>query len=123
MARVCSRPGCGIIHDGTGRCPTCRRAADATRTSGASRYGPGHQRRFRPGVLKAAAGRCACPGCTAHEGPCPETPTVADHYPLDRDELVARGLDPDDPAHGRALCPPCHNRHTAATKPAGFRSR
>jgi 5-methylcytosine-specific restriction enzyme A len=119
--RVCSTPGCGEIHDGTGRCPDCRHQADATRTSGAAKYGNAHRTRFRPGVLAKNDGRCTCEGCTGHDGDCTAGATVADHHPLDRDELVRRGLDPDDPTHGRGLCTSCHNRWTASTKPAGFR--
>ncbi|MEU6709988.1 hypothetical protein ABZ897_00800 [Nonomuraea sp. NPDC046802] len=40
--------------------------------------------------------------------------TVADHHPLSRRELVARGLDPDDPQYGRGLCTSCHGKETAA---------
>jgi 5-methylcytosine-specific restriction enzyme A len=42
--------------------------------------------------------------------------TVADHYPLSRKELVARGMDPNDPAHGRGLCKPCHDSYSGTTK-------
>lgn len=111
--RVCSQPGCGEVHDGTGRCPDCRHQADASRTSGAAKYGPGHRKRFRPQVLAKNDGKCVDCGAEA---------TVADHDPLDRDELVAQGLDPDDPEHGQPRCAPCHNSRTAATKPAGFRA-
>lgn len=115
--RVCSTPGCGEVHQGTGRCPDCRRQADASRTSGAAKYGKGHRDRFRPGVLAKNDGQCV----GLDNQPCTEPATVADHHPLDRDQLVARGLDPDDPDHGRPLCKRHHDQHTARTKPAGFR--
>jgi 5-methylcytosine-specific restriction protein A len=99
--RVCSTPSCPEVHEGTGRCPTCRAEADQ-----------GHRTRFRPAVLAKNGGRCVDCGAPA---------TVADHDPLDRDELVARGLDPDDPQHGQPRCKRDHDRRTAATKPAGFR--
>ena len=40
---------------------------------------------------------------------------MADHYPLERRELIARNLDPDDPRHGRGFCKPCHDTKTALT--------
>lgn len=46
--------------------------------------------------------------------------TVADHHPLERRELVARGLDPNDPERGRGLCSGCHNAKTARTSPGGW---
>ncbi|WP_284294541.1 hypothetical protein [Luteimicrobium album] len=46
--------------------------------------------------------------------------TVADHYPTERRDLVDMGLDPDDPARGRGLCKPCHDKKTARTMPGGF---
>jgi 5-methylcytosine-specific restriction protein A len=119
--RVCSRVGCPNLHAGTGRCPECQRQADRTRTSGAAKYGPGHRTRFRPGVLKRDP-VCACTGCTGHAGPCTRASEVADHWPFDRVDLIARGMDPDDPEHGRGLCKGCHDRWTALSRPSGFRS-
>lgn len=46
--------------------------------------------------------------------------TVADHYPLERWQLVEAGLDPNDPAACRGLCDPCHRQHTAETSPGGW---
>jgi 5-methylcytosine-specific restriction protein A len=48
---------------------------------------------------------------------------VADHYPLSRRELVAADLDPNDPAHGRGLCKPHHDRETAVHQPGGWNAR
>lgn len=46
---------------------------------------------------------------------------VADHWPQDRRELVAAGIDPaGDPAHGRGLCLHCNARQTAERQPGGF---
>lgn len=45
---------------------------------------------------------------------------IADHYPLSRKELLARGLDPDDPRHGRGLCKRCHDQETADRQPGGW---
>lgn len=50
---------------------------------------------------------------------CKRAPSVhAEHWPLSRRELVAAGLDLDDPQHGR-LCGPCHSKHTASEQPGG----
>ena len=66
----------------------------------------------RPALRRDPA--CACDDqAHGHAVPC-GTPSVhADHHPLDRRELIRRGLDPDDPAHGRGLCQPCHSKHAA----------
>lgn len=45
---------------------------------------------------------------------------IADHYPLGRDELIARGLNPDDPDAGRGLCKRCDSRQTAHRQPGGW---
>ncbi len=87
---------------------------DAARGStGARGYGGGskHRRRFRPAVL---ARDPVCVLCRRAAS------CVADHWPLSRRELVARGMDPDDPAHGRGLCTSCHNRSTARLQPGGW---
>jgi len=49
--------------------------------------------------------------------------TVADHWPLSRRELSARGMDPDDPQYGRGLCDHCHNQETAANQPGGWNAQ
>ena len=63
----------------------------------------GHQR-FRIQVLENDHMVCRL---------CGDPATIADHYPHTRKELIAKGLDPDDPQYGRALCKHCHDRHTA----------
>lgn len=110
--RVCTTPGCPEFTDQGGRCEEHRRAAEQRRGSARQRgYGKGHEQRFRPGVLARD------PVCVL----CGQAPSVhADHYPLDRRQLVAAGLDPDDPRHGRGLCRPCHSRHTAVAQPGGW---
>ena len=116
--RVCPRCG-GVIHGD--RCPACGRAyqreSDARRGSSTERgYGARHRNVFRAEVLRRdPVCRCEDPGCPEHPGEsrCLHLSTVADHHPLTRRELVARGLDPDDPQHGRGLCKGCHDHHTA----------
>jgi 5-methylcytosine-specific restriction protein A len=45
---------------------------------------------------------------------CHAKPSVhADHWPIDKKTLIARGLDSNDPKYGRGLCAECHNRSTA----------
>jgi 5-methylcytosine-specific restriction enzyme A len=69
-------------------------------------YDETHSRRFRQSVLDRDGWTCAV---------CGDEATVADHHPLTRRELEARGFNPNNPDYGRALCIPCHNRHTANT--------
>lgn len=116
---VCNRPGCpNLLPPGSrGRCPTCARTADAARGSSTARgYArtPGH-RAFRAQVL-ARDVRCVMPDCSAPA-------TVADHHPVDRRTLVARGQDPNDPRHGRGLCASHHGKATAEHQPGGFHAR
>lgn len=102
---VCSRPGCAQLCSG-GRCDGCKREAEQARGSASQRgYGRTHENRFRKGVL---ARDPFCRLCGQARS------TVADHWPLSRRELVAKGLDADDPQHGRGLCASCHGKVTAA---------
>ena len=119
--RVCSRPGCPEYTDQGGRCPDHRRQAEAKRGSARQRgYGREHEQRFRPGVL-AKHPACVCTEQShGHGTPCGQQSKHADHWPLDRRELVARGLDPNDPKHGRGLCQPCHSKATAEAQPGGI---
>lgn len=67
---------------------------------------------------------CQCLGdCGHHEGICAARSTVADHWPVERVDLVAQGADPNDPQHGRGVCKPCHDAKTARTKPSGWNER
>jgi 5-methylcytosine-specific restriction protein A len=108
--RICTEADCPEYTD-QGRCPEHRRQAEQRRGSAARRgYGTRHRSRFRRGVLDAQ------PVCVL----CKRAPaTEADHWPVDRRELVARGLDPDDPQYGRGLCKPCHSSETAVHQPGG----
>lgn len=117
--RVCSNPGCGTLHEGTGRCATCERAAERRRRPRGNPYSSRGHLAFREAVL-AMNPRCVCRGCGGHDGLCAAVATVADHFPHERADLVAMGQDPDDPAHGRGVCAPCHDRKTARTRPAGW---
>jgi len=115
--RVCNIPGCPNVFDGTGgRCPAHQRQARRQRSqTGNSVYASVGHRSFREAVLKRDP-ICQIPQCN-------ERSTVADHYPLTRRVLVARGMNPNDPNHGRGLCATHHNRHTAATSPGGWNDR
>lgn len=111
--RVCNASGCPEIYEGTqGRCPTHRREARGRRTHNRVYSTPAH-RAFRAAVITRDPICVACGVAFS---------TVADHYPRTRRDLVALGLNPNDPQHGRGLCAPCHNKHTAQTSPGGFRA-
>lgn len=115
---TCSTPGCPELVE-SGRCDGCTAEAEQRRGSSTARgYGTRHRSRFRRGVLERdincvlciAAGRWAAA-------------TVADHWPLSRRELAGRGLDPDDPEHGRGLCKSCHDKETAINQPGGWNQK
>jgi 5-methylcytosine-specific restriction enzyme A len=109
---VCSVPGCPEYTNRGGRCEDHRREAEQRRGNARARgYGTEHERRFRAAVLARD------PQCVL----CRSAPSRhADHWPLDRRDLVARGLDPNDPARGRGLCGPCHSSETAREQPGGW---
>lgn len=118
--RVCTVPGCPEFTQG-GRCPEHQRAAEKRRGSARQRgYGGQHETRFRPGVL-AKHPTCVCTDQQhGHGQPCGQPSVHADHHPLSRRELEARGLDPNDPQYGRGLCGPCHSSETAKAQPGGW---
>lgn len=99
----------------TGRCPECTTQAERRRGTARQRgYGHRHETRFRAGVLGMQP-YCMCRDPEhGHRVPCLRPATTADHWPLSRRELVARGMDPNDPKHGRALCSSCHSKETAS---------
>lgn len=126
--KACPVPGCPEVV-AAGRCPTHRSAADKARGTAAERgyKDAGHTQRFRPGVLRKNP-LCACADTTVtaahkHGAKCGNPSTVADHYPLSKRELIARGMDDDDPAHGRGLCAGCHGHHTSKAQPGGWNAR
>lgn len=115
--KACPVAGCPNTTSG-GRCEDHKRESDRARGTAAQRgyASRGHRRRFRPGVLERDE---LCVLCT-EEGRPPTLATVADHWPLSRRELIAQGLDPDDPQHGRGLCKRHHDRETARNQPGGW---
>jgi 5-methylcytosine-specific restriction protein A len=120
---VCSVPGCPDFTDRGGKCPDHRVEAEQARGTARQRgYGREHETRFRPAVL-ARDPVCVCPGCpkcTEAGDHCTRPSIHADHWPIDRRQLVQQGLDPNDPRHGRGLCGPCHASSTAQLQPGGF---
>lgn len=121
---VCSQPGCPEYTQ-QGRCEEHRRKAERRRGSARQRgYGGQHETRFRPGVLaRDPHCRCAgCPSCSTAGTRCERESKHADHWPLDRRQLVEQGLDPNDPDHGRGLCQPCHSHATTQHQPGGWNS-
>lgn len=121
---VCTTPGCPDLVPGGGRCDDCQRQADRRRGSSSARgYGHAHRTRFRAGVLKRHP-RCVCTDTShGHPAPCGAPSEHADHWPIDRRTLQLRGLDPDDPVHGRGLCHGCHSSETAAHQPGGWNTQ
>lgn len=109
--RVCTNPDCPELHQGTGRCPKCRGTAEQQRRPDGNPYATTGHRRFRTHVLTRDPICVLCNIAIA---------TVADHHPHERRDLVARGLNPDDPQYGRGLCKPCHDTHTATSNPSGW---
>lgn len=119
--RVCSKPGCPTLHDGVGACPTCRAQGDRARRPNGNPYASAGHRAFRRAVLQRDP-LCVCTGeCGHHDTPCLAPSVVADHWPIERRDLIELGLDPDDPKRGRGFCLRCHNAKTART--VGFTSR
>ncbi|MET9396296.1 holin [Kitasatospora sp. NPDC002965] len=114
--RRCTTPGCpgdAVPGTRTGKCPPCTQATPRIHrpSSTAQGYGTQHRVRFRAAVLRRDPRCVLCKTAPANE---------ADHYPLSRRELVERGLDPDDPQHGRGLCKACHSSQTAEHQPGGW---
>ncbi|MFP3987099.1 holin [Streptomyces sp. E11-3] len=99
--------------------PQCtrRRKAAGERAHGSSTqqgYGTEHRELFPKPVLARD------PVCVV----CGEVPsTEADHWPRSRKQLIAEGLDPNDPRHSRGLCSTCHKRETARRQPGGWNRR
>jgi 5-methylcytosine-specific restriction protein A len=113
--RVCSVAGCPTIYDSTAsRCPIHETAAKQKHWDKTRAYSTAGHRAFRAAVL---AHNPICVICHQRQS------TIADHHPLSRRELEARGLNPNDPAAGRALCKPCHDRQTAIHQPGGWNAR
>jgi 5-methylcytosine-specific restriction enzyme A len=87
-----------------GLCTRHYKQADVRRGNSSERgYDQRHRDRFRDPVL------AKYPYC-----PCGEPATVADHYPIDRRDLMKMRLDPNDPQYGRGLCKRCHDKYTAS---------
>lgn len=98
---------CGAKATYRGKCSRHTKQGEKRRGSASQRgYDKAHAELFREPVLAAAGYVCQIEGCDAEA-------TVADHWPLSRRELVAQGLNPNDPKHGRGLCTFHHGQHTA----------
>ncbi|MFJ6293208.1 holin [Streptomyces griseoviridis] len=109
--RVCNEHGCPEYTQHT-KCDEHRSAAEQRRGSARQRgYDRAHETTFRAAVLARDPQCVLC-----HAAPSKH----ADHWPIDRRELVRRGDDPNDPQHGRGLCGPCHSTETAREQPGGW---
>ena len=76
-----------------------------------------HRRVVRRTVLRQRPW-CACtdPWC-AHAEACRARATVADHFPLDRNELVSAGeTNPFQAKYMRPLCEDCYLRYRGASR-------
>jgi 5-methylcytosine-specific restriction protein A len=114
--KVCATPTCPeLVPPGQTYCDGCDTEVDRIRGTAAQRgYTSAGHRRFRKQVL---ARDPICMVCRAAPS------TVADHHPLSRRELVAAGMDPNNPDHGRGVCKPCHDTETATHQPGGWNDR
>ena len=100
-----------------------QRARTDNRRGSASRrgYDHAHATEFRDGVFDLWGTQCVAPRYDELDaGPvgeiCGRTASHADHYPKSRRQLIAEGLDPNDPNNGRPLCEHHHNQHTGRTQ-------
>lgn len=110
--KVCSGRGCAsLVPPGQSRCPACSAKADAARRPNGNPYSTAGHRSFRAAVLARDPICVICQQALA---------TVADHYPIERRDLVRRGMDPDEPDFGRGVCDPCHRTRTARDTPGGW---
>lgn len=111
--KACSTVGCPEVVP-KGRCEGCTRAAEARRGDASERGYDATWKRHRAAYLSHNPICVACGGVA----------TVADHHPLSRRELLARGVpDPDADHRLRPLCETDHNRSTAASQPGGWNAR
>lgn len=112
--RVCSTPGCPTIYPTSegSRCERHRKEADKARGTATERgYNtPGHQA-FRRAVITRDP---ICVLCNVRPS------TVADHWPISKRDLIAAGLNSNDPTRGRGLCTTCHDTETAKNQPGGW---
>lgn len=111
--RICPARDCPTLVDGGGPCDQHKAQRAERRGTAAQRgyTGRGHAT-FRDHVLRKNHGICVL---------CQRAPaTVADHWPRSRRDLEQAGLNPNDPAHGRPLCKPCHDSETATNQPGGW---
>ncbi|WP_432158974.1 holin [Streptomyces sp. bgisy153] len=106
---------------GSAKCPECLGRSRRPRASATAQgYGVEHRDRFRAGVL-ARDSHCVCTVTAhGHGSPCGAPSEHADHWPLSKRELQARGLDEHHPTYGRGLCAPCHSKETGRNQPAGW---
>lgn len=114
--RVCSVRDCPKIYprvDGS-KCEKHRTESKQAHWAKTRAYSSKGHRSFRTQVL-AREPLCAIDGLAQS--------TVADHYPLSRQDLVDSGLNPNDPQYGRGLCKQHHDQETALNQPGGWNNR
>ena len=117
MYKVCSTSGCPHLVSSGSLCDECRKAKDKRRTRGRNPYTSKAHRlaRARAGkgpavrLSRRRAGRMRKAPCL-----CGAPSTIADHWPIERIELVEAGLDPTT----RNACAACASAATTA-RPQG----
>lgn len=119
----CTEPTCRKLHDGTGRCSACRARSDTRPPASRRGYDKAHEAFAAAVIDRDIVCQCNLSRQHGHGEFCPRLAERADHYPLGRDQLVAIGADPNDPNHGRGLCPSCDSSQTAQRQPGGFNRR
>lgn len=115
--RSCPTPDCPNLTTG-GPCPDCRleaRRARGDRRPSASQRGYGREW-FRTRARYLRDHR-VCEDCGAPGGK--ESPLEVHHL----DGRGPNGPAGHDETNLRALCKPCHSRHTAADQPGGWNQR
>jgi 5-methylcytosine-specific restriction protein A len=110
VRKPCSQPGCSALTNG-GPCDDHKRQRESQRDGTSSAYKTTRWQRIRKRFLYLN------PWCLL----CAQQACVADHWPVSRRDLVAKGeADPDAFKHLRPLCVSCHNQETARNQPGGF---
>jgi 5-methylcytosine-specific restriction enzyme A len=111
--RPCAQPGCPELvrgRDGTCEEHTRQRASQRENRGGSS-YGSRWNRVVQPKFIYRN------PWCAL----CGRQATVADHFPVSRTVLVAKGdPNPDAFRHLRPLCKPCDAKERPKREPGGF---
>jgi 5-methylcytosine-specific restriction protein A len=111
--RPCSQPGCPeLVRGRDGACAEHSKQRAAQRQNrGGSSYGRDWRERVQPRFIYRN------PWCVL----CGQRAQVADHWPISRRDLIARGeRNPDAVTHLRPLCKACDAKERPKREPGGF---